>query len=182
MDSASLAPLRATSSSTSTSSAPRADTFGASSGTPPPGTSVPGFEVLSSPNGPNSFSFNGLTGGPGSLSLVLCPFQEALRRLKSVDEASSGSLFCKRNTPFFRTHLDASTAFLTDPLPSKTTMLPLSNTPDTASKRLADLGSLECHSTRDVASAVLFGTEFHREFSQIVYLFTSRAHVSWCFH
>ena len=41
---------------------------------PPPGTSDPGFQVLNSPNGPISFSFNGLTGGTGSLSLVLDPF------------------------------------------------------------------------------------------------------------
>ena len=58
----------------STSSAPRADTFDATSGASP-GTSDPGFEVLRSPNGPNSFSFIGLTGGPGLLSLVLGPFK-----------------------------------------------------------------------------------------------------------
>ena len=60
----------------STSSAPRADTFGATSGATTPGTSAPGFEVLSSLSGPNSFSFNGLTGGPGLLSQVLGPFKE----------------------------------------------------------------------------------------------------------
>ena len=53
----------------STSSAPRAETFGASG--PASGTSVLGFEVLHSPTVPNSFSFNGLSGGPGLLSLVL---------------------------------------------------------------------------------------------------------------
>ena len=58
----------------STSSAPRADTFGATYGATP-GTSAPGFEVLNSPNGPTSFSFNGLTGGPGLFSLVLGPFK-----------------------------------------------------------------------------------------------------------
>ena len=58
----------------STSSAPRADTFGATSGATP-GTSDPGFEVLSSPNGPISFSFIGLAGCPGLLSLVLGPFK-----------------------------------------------------------------------------------------------------------
>ena len=57
----------------STSSAPRADTFGASG--PAPGISALGFEVLNSPTVPNSFSFNGLTGGPGLLSLVLGPFK-----------------------------------------------------------------------------------------------------------
>ena len=56
------------------SSARRADTFGASNATP--GTSDPGFEVLSSPNGPNSFSFNGLTGDPGLFGLVFGPFKE----------------------------------------------------------------------------------------------------------
>ena len=59
----------------STSSAPRADTFGATSDATTPGTSAPRFEVLSSSNGPNSFSLNGLTGGPGLLSLVLCRFE-----------------------------------------------------------------------------------------------------------
>ena len=54
----------------SMSSARRADTFGAT-----PGTSDPGFEVLSSPNGPNSFSFNGLTGGPGLFCLMVGPFK-----------------------------------------------------------------------------------------------------------
>ena len=57
----------------SMSSARRADMFGASSATS--GTSDPGFEVLSSPNGPNSFSFNGLTGGPGLFCLVVGPFK-----------------------------------------------------------------------------------------------------------
>ena len=56
------------------SSARRADTFGASSASP--GTSDPGFEVLSSPNDPNSVSFNGLTGGPGLFCLVFGPFKE----------------------------------------------------------------------------------------------------------
>ena len=56
-----------------TSSAPLADTFGAPSGAPP-GTSAPGFEVLGSPTVPNAFSYRGLTGGPGLLSLVLGPF------------------------------------------------------------------------------------------------------------
>ena len=41
-----------------------------------PFTSVLGFEVLISPNVPNSFSFNGVTGSPGFLSLVLGPFKE----------------------------------------------------------------------------------------------------------
>ena len=59
----------------STSSAPRADTFGATSGATTSGTSEPGFEVLNSPNGTHSFSFNGLTRGPGLLSLVLGPFK-----------------------------------------------------------------------------------------------------------
>ena len=76
-------------------------TFGASSGATP-GTSVPGFEVLSSPVVPNAFSSNGLTGGPGLLSL------EGPHRLKSVDEASSGSQVRKTNTPFFRMQRDAS--------------------------------------------------------------------------
>ena len=58
----------------STPSAPRTDTFGANSSAPP-GTSDPIFEVLNSPNGPNSFYFNGLTGGPGSVSLVLCLYK-----------------------------------------------------------------------------------------------------------
>ena len=39
------------------------------------GTSDPGFEVLSSPNGPHSFSFNRLTGGPGLLKQMLGPFK-----------------------------------------------------------------------------------------------------------
>ena len=59
----------------STSSAPRADTFGATSGAT---TSVRGFEVLSSQKGPNSMTFNCLTGGPGGpglLSLVLGLFK-----------------------------------------------------------------------------------------------------------
>ena len=55
----------------STSSAPRADTVGATSGATTPGTSSPGFEVLNSPNGPTSFSFNSLTGGPGLPTVVL---------------------------------------------------------------------------------------------------------------
>ena len=42
-----------------------------------PGTSDPGFEVLSSPSGPCPF-FNGLTGGPSLLSLVLGPFKGLL--------------------------------------------------------------------------------------------------------
>ena len=58
----------------SISSAQSADTFGATFGATP-GTSALGFEVLNSPNGPISFSFNGLTGGTGSLSLVLGPFK-----------------------------------------------------------------------------------------------------------
>ena len=58
----------------STSSAPCADTF-VRLQPPPHGTSVLGFEVLDSPTAPNSFSFNGLTGGPGLLSLVLSPFK-----------------------------------------------------------------------------------------------------------
>ena len=56
---------------------PRADTFDATSGATTSGTSVPGFGVLNSPNGPNSFSFNGLTGGPGigrSSSSLRCHF------------------------------------------------------------------------------------------------------------
>ena len=57
----------------STSSAPRADTFGASGLAP--GTSVLGFEVFKSLNGPNSFSFDGLSGGPGLFNLVLGPFK-----------------------------------------------------------------------------------------------------------
>ena len=65
----------------STSSAPRADTFGATSGATTSGTSDPGYEVLSSTNGPNSFSFNGLTGGPGLLSLVLGHYKGAPRRV-----------------------------------------------------------------------------------------------------
>ena len=72
-DSASLTPLWATSSPMSTSSAPRADTFGTSGLTP--GTSVLGFELLNSPTAPNSFSSKSLTGGPGLLSLVLGPFK-----------------------------------------------------------------------------------------------------------
>ena len=59
----------------STSSAPRADTFGATSDATTSGTTDPGFEVPNSSNGPNSFSFNGLAGGPGLLSLVLGPFK-----------------------------------------------------------------------------------------------------------
>ena len=78
----------------------RADTFGATSGATTSGTSVPGFEVLKSPNGPNSFSFNGLTGGPGSLSLMLGPFNGAPRRLKTVGGLSSGSHVRKTKTPF----------------------------------------------------------------------------------
>ena len=57
----------------SISSVPRGNTFGASG--PVPGTSVLGFEVLNSPTVPYSFSFNGLTGEPGLLSLVLGPFK-----------------------------------------------------------------------------------------------------------
>ena len=57
-----------------------------------------------------------------------------------------------------------------DPLPSKTTTLPLSITPDTASRNLRtlDLGPLECDSTGDVASTVLFGTDLNCQFSQFV--------------
>ena len=61
----------------STPSAPRADTFGATSGAATSGTSAPGFEVLNSPNGPNSFLFQRSYG---------CP-----RRLESFDGLSSGS-------------------------------------------------------------------------------------------
>ena len=35
----------------------------------------PRFKVLNSPGGPDSFSFNGLTGGPGLISLVLEHFK-----------------------------------------------------------------------------------------------------------
>ena len=81
--------------------------------------------------------------------------QGALHRLKSVDGMSSGSHVRKTNTPFFAcTGMRPGTpvmAFLTeatpthelgsmkDPLPSKTTMLPLSITPDTASKGVRTL-------------------------------------------
>ena len=58
-----------------TSSAPRAHTLGATSGTFTPGTSAPGFEELNSPDGPNSFTFDGLTGGYDLLSLVLGPLK-----------------------------------------------------------------------------------------------------------
>ena len=61
-----------------------------------------------------------------------------------------------------------------DPLPSKTTMLPLSITPDTASKGLQTLAP------RNVT--VSFGANFYRQFSQIVELFISIAHVSLSFH
>ena len=90
----------------STSSPPRANTFGASGLAP--GTSVLGFEVLISPTVPNSFSFNGPTGGPGLLSLVLGPFKGPARRLKSVDCLSSGSPVRKTNTSFFPMHRHAS--------------------------------------------------------------------------
>ena len=43
-----------------------------------PGISDPGFEVLSSPKEPCAFSFNGLRGGPGLLSLVRGPFKGLL--------------------------------------------------------------------------------------------------------
>ena len=53
----------------------RADTFGANSSAATPGTSAPGFEVLNSQNGPNSCSFDGLTGGPRLFSRVLGSFK-----------------------------------------------------------------------------------------------------------
>ena len=82
----------------SMSSVRRADTFGASSATP--GTSDPGFEALSSPNGPNSFFFQRSHGWsrlvlPGGWSLPGSP-----RRLKPVDGWSSSSHVRKTNTPF----------------------------------------------------------------------------------
>ena len=122
------------------SAAPRADTFGATSGAATPGTSAPGFGVLNSRNGPSFFSFDGLTGGPGLFSLVLGPFKGAPPRLKSVDGRSSSSHVRKSKTPFFaRSGMRPWTpvmAFITeatpahelgsmkDPLPSITTMLP----------------------------------------------------------
>ena len=59
-----------------------------------------GFEVLSSPNGPNSFSLIGLTGGPDFHSLVLGPFERTPRRLKPADGLSSDSHCRKTKTPF----------------------------------------------------------------------------------
>ena len=54
-----------------------ADTFGAFSGATA-GTSVLGFEVLTSATVRNTCSCNGLTGGPGLLDLVLGLFKELL--------------------------------------------------------------------------------------------------------
>ena len=48
--------------------------FGLSGATP--GSCTPGFEVFNSTIVPNTFSFSGLTGGPGSLGLALGPFKE----------------------------------------------------------------------------------------------------------
>ena len=62
----------------STSSAPRADTFGATSGDTTTGTSAPGFEVHNLPNGPNSFLSTVLRVVQGSHSLVLGSFKELL--------------------------------------------------------------------------------------------------------
>ena len=158
----------------STSSASRADTFGATSGATP-GTSIPGFEVLISPTVPNSFSFNSVTGGPGTQPGAR-PFQGAPRRLKSIDGMSSGSHVRKTNTPFFACSgvrpWTPVMAFLTEatpahkfgsmknPLPSKTTRLPLSVTPDTASRglRTLDLGmsvELTCRTHRVVRYGLL---------------------------
>ena len=85
------------------------------------------------------------------------PFQGALRRLKSVDGMSSSSHVRKTNTPFFACSgmrpWTPVMAFLTeatpahelgsvkDPLPSNTTMLPLSTTPDAASRGLRTLAA-----------------------------------------
>ena len=126
------------------------------------------------------------------------PFQGAPRRLKSVDGLSSDSHVRKTNTPFFACcgmrPCTPVIAFLTDPtpahefgsmkdpLPSKTTMLPLSITPDTASKGLRTLAPWNVIRLEVSPPTVLFGANFYRQFSKIVDLFTSRAHVSLSFH
>ena len=175
-DSASLTPLWATSSPMSTSSAQRAETFGATSGATTSGTSAPRFEVLNSPNGPNYFFFQRFYGWSSLTQPGARPFQGAPRRLKPVEGLSSGSHVRKTKTPFFACHgmrpWTPVMAFLTeatpahefgstkDPLPSKTTMLHLSITPDTASKGLRTLApwnvfSSRCHPSHRVVRCEL---------------------------
>ena len=115
------------------------------------------------------------------------PFQGAPRLLKSVDGISSGSHVRKTDTPFFRMQRDAFLAEATpahefgsmkDPLPSNTTMLPLSITPDTASKGLRTLSPwnvtrLEmslppCRSVRTIAANSADCLSFHLQGPRIV--------------
>ena len=145
----------------STSSAPRADTFGATSGATTSQFSKwtqfffcqrsYGWSMLTQPG---TRLFQG-----GSLPT------ETRRRHVTRFPRPQGKMF----------HFShAVTAFLTefgsikDPLPSKTTMLPLSITPDTAKSRLADRGSLERHSARDVTPTVLFGANIDCQASHIL--------------
>ena len=147
MDSTSSVSLRETSPPPSASSISLVDAFGASraaAGSCP--VSTTGIEVLDLVNVPNTFSFDGRSrpARPGVL-----PCQGASCRLKPTCGVRM------TNTPFFACNgMRLSTpaaAFLTmaapghvpdnmkDPLPSKTTMLPLSITPDTSSKGLRTL-------------------------------------------
>ena len=82
------------------SSAPRADTRLAS---PAPRLvpSAPGLQVRSSPTVPNAFFFERSDGWSRLTQPGARPIQGAPRRLKAVDEVSSGSHVRKRNTPFF---------------------------------------------------------------------------------
>ena len=126
------------------------------------------------------------------------PFQGAPRRLKPVDVLSSGSHVRKTKTPFFACSgmrpwtpvmaflTDATPAHefgnMKDPLPSKTTMLSLSTTPDTASKGLRSLAPWNVTRLEMSPPPCRSVRTFYRQFFQIVNLFTSSANVSLAFH
>ena len=141
----------------STSSAPRADTYGATSGATTPGTSAPGFEVLNSPNGPNSFF----------LSTVLRVLQAYSAWCSALSRCSPPTEIRRRSVLRFPRSQDEDPIFpmqryaslnLHDSLSHRRdtgtrvwqyegsnfvedTMLPFSITPDTASKGLRSLAS-----------------------------------------
>ena len=144
----------------------------------PLGTSAPRFDVLNSPCGPNYCSFNGLRGGPGLLSLVLGPF-------KGLSADWNPSTACPQVPTSAKRRLHFSHAAvcvlefgnMKDPLTSKTTMLPMSITPDTACKGFRTLDPWDVTRLEMSPPTVSFGANFYCQFSQIVYLFTSEAHV-----
>ena len=132
-------------------------------------------------SGPNSFSFSGLTGGPGLLSLMLGPFKGLsadedsifrMQRYASLDSCDGLSHRCHTCTRIWQ--YEGSTAI-------ENHNVAFVNHSPHCKQRLADLGSSECHSARDVTATVSFGANFCCKFSQIVYIFTSEAHVCCAF-